>query len=45
MDNLLKPSGRGVFMMKKIADRVNYNRKGNVITLFLLTGKGGAREE
>lgn len=39
LDNLLKPSGRGIYMMEKIADRVSFNRKGNEVTLFLKLGK------
>lgn len=32
-DNLMKPSGRGVFLMKQYADDVSYNDKGNKVTL------------
>jgi sigma-B regulation protein RsbU (phosphoserine phosphatase) len=34
-NNLLKPSGRGVYMIRKIMDRVKYNKKGNEVTLAL----------
>lgn len=33
--NLLKPSGRGVYMMKKIMDKVKFNRAGNEVTMSL----------
>lgn len=32
-ENLLKPSGRGVFLIKHLMDRVEYNKKGNRITI------------
>ena len=36
-DNLLKPSGRGVYLMREYADYVSYNDKGNILTIrFLL---------
>lgn len=31
--NLLKTSGRGVFLIRNIMDRVEFNDKGNVITM------------
>ena len=31
--NLLKPSGRGVFLMRQFADRVRFSEKGNQVTL------------
>ncbi len=34
-ENLLKASGRGVFMIKKIMNRVKFNSKGNEISMFL----------
>ncbi len=34
-DNLLKPSGRGVYIVKKVMDKVRYNITGNEITMFL----------
>lgn len=37
--NLLKPSGRGVYMMKKIMERVKYNRTGNEVTMCLSLNK------
>lgn len=39
-DNLLKPSGRGVYLMREYADSVSYNEKGNVLQIrFLLDAK------
>lgn len=35
MENLLKPSGRGLFMMEKLTKKVKYNRKGNEVTMFI----------
>ena len=32
-ENLLKTSGRGVYLMKEYADKVSYNEKGNELTL------------
>lgn len=32
-ENLLKPSGRGVYLMKEYADQVSYNAKGNELIL------------
>jgi serine/threonine-protein kinase RsbW len=34
-DNILKPSGRGVYMVKKVMDKIRYNSSGNEITMFL----------
>lgn len=34
-DNLLKPSGRGVFMIRKIMNKVKYNKTGNEVTMYL----------
>ncbi|URA10286.1 SpoIIE family protein phosphatase [Thermospira aquatica] len=33
--NLLKPSGRGIFMMRKLMTRVKYNRTGNEVVMLL----------
>ncbi len=33
--NLLKASGRGLFMMEKLTKRIKYNSKGNEITMFM----------
>jgi len=34
-ENLLKPSGRGIFMMRKLMDRVKYNRTGNEVVMLM----------
>jgi serine/threonine-protein kinase RsbW len=33
--NLMKPGGRGLFLMKKLLDEVRYNDRGNSVTLVL----------
>lgn len=33
--NLMKPSGRGVYMIRKLMDKVHYNRSGNEVTMFI----------
>lgn len=35
--NLLKPSGRGVFLMKTYCDEVTYDRNGTRVTLIMRT--------
>lgn len=35
-DNLLKTSGRGVYLIKQYADEVSYSPKGNILT-FIIT--------
>ena len=32
-DNLMRESGRGVFLMRQLAEDVHYNEKGNEVTL------------
>lgn len=32
-DNLLRDSGRGVFLMRQLVDSVTYNQKGTTVTL------------
>lgn len=32
-DNLLRESGRGVFLMKQLMESVRYNKKGNEVTM------------
>lgn len=32
-DNLLKPSGRGVYLMREYADSVAYNERGNILQI------------
>ena len=38
--NLLKPGGRGLFLMKKLLDEVRYNDRGNSVTLVLRFADG-----
>ncbi len=33
-ENILKPSGRGVYMVKKMMNKIRFNRVGNEITMF-----------
>ncbi len=33
MENLYKESGRGVYIMRRLMDRVDYNEKGNCVTM------------
>ena len=35
-ENRDKPSGRGIFLMKKLADEVVYTKKGKCVTLTLM---------
>ena len=32
-ENILKASGRGVFLMKKLADEIEFNKKGNCVIM------------
>jgi serine/threonine-protein kinase RsbW len=49
--NLMKPEGRGIFLMRKLLDEVHFNDRGNSVTLVLRLlpegddpgGNGGAR--
>lgn len=34
-ENLLRPGGRGLFLMRKLLDEVRYNDRGNSVTLVL----------
>lgn len=43
-ENRLKPSGRGLFLMRQMLDEVSYNDQGNQVTLVLRLGQGGALE-
>ncbi|MBM7660136.1 anti-sigma regulatory factor (Ser/Thr protein kinase) [Bacillus mesophilus] len=44
MDEILwSESGRGLYLMKKVMDKVEYNKKGNQVTLFKQIG-GSKRE-
>jgi serine/threonine-protein kinase RsbW len=43
-ENLTRPCGRGVFLMRKLLDEVWYNDRGNEVTLVLRLEAGGAFE-
>lgn len=43
-ENLTKPCGRGLFLMRELLDEVSYNDRGNEVTLVLRLGSGGALE-
>jgi anti-sigma regulatory factor (Ser/Thr protein kinase) len=40
-ENLTKPCGRGLFLMRKLCDEVKYNAQGNQVTLVLRLESGG----
>jgi serine/threonine-protein kinase RsbW len=33
-ENILKENGRGIFLMKSLADEVEFNEKGNEVTIY-----------
>lgn len=39
-ENLLKPGGRGLFLMRQLLDEVQYNDRGNQVTLVLRLDAG-----
>jgi serine/threonine-protein kinase RsbW len=41
-ENIAKPHGRGLFLMRKLLDEVSYNDQGNQVTLVLRLQSGGA---
>jgi serine/threonine-protein kinase RsbW len=43
-ENLSKPCGRGLFLMRKLLDEVTYNAQGNQVTLVLKLDSGGLLE-
>ena len=43
-ENLMKPCGRGLFLMRKLLDEVRYNAQGNQVTLVLKRDAGGVLE-
>lgn len=43
-ENLTKPCGRGLFLMRKLMDEVWYNDQGNQVTLVLKLESGGVLE-
>jgi len=43
-ENLTKPCGRGLFLMRQLLDEVSYNDQGNQVTLVLRLESGGLLE-
>jgi len=43
-ENLTKPCGRGLFLMRQLMDEVWYNDRGNQVTLVLRLESGGVLE-
>lgn len=43
-ENLTRPCGRGLFLMRELLDEVWYNEQGNEVTLVLRLDAGGAFE-
>ena len=43
-ENLTRPCGRGLFLMRQLLDEVSYNERGNEVTLVLRLDSGGALE-
>ncbi len=41
-ENLMRPCGRGLFLMRELLDEVSYNDRGNEVTLVLRLDSGGA---
>lgn len=41
-ENLSKPCGRGLFLMRELLDEVSYNDRGNEVTLVLRLESGGS---
>ncbi len=39
-ENIMRPDGRGVFLMRALMDEVRFNREGNAVTLFLRSAAG-----
>jgi len=39
--NLLKPCGRGIYLMRSLMDEVEFNDRGNSVTLVLRLDEGG----
>ena len=40
-ENLVRPGGRGLFLMRQLLDEVHYNERGNSVTLILRLGGDG----
>ena len=43
-ENIAKPCGRGLFLMRQLLDEVSYNAQGNQVTLVLRLESGGILE-
>jgi len=43
-ENLTRPCGRGLFLMRALMDEVHHNERGNEVTLVLRLDSGGALE-
>jgi len=43
-ENISRPCGRGLFLMRELLDEVRYNDRGNEVTLVLRLESGGAFE-
>lgn len=43
-ENIARPCGRGLFLMRELLDEVSYNDRGNEVTLVLRLESGGALE-
>jgi serine/threonine-protein kinase RsbW len=43
-ENLTRPCGRGLFLMRELLDEVSYNDQGNEVTLVLRLQSGGGLE-
>lgn len=43
-ENLTRPCGRGVFLMRQLLDEVSFNDRGNEVTLVLRLDSGGTFE-
>src|SRR5690554_5428026 len=41
--NRARPGGRGIFLIRKLMDRVEFNERGNSITMVLLSGSRSGR--
>ncbi len=44
-ENLIRPDGRGVFLMRALMDEVHFNRRGNAVTLVLREPPGDAQPD
>lgn len=43
--NRVRPGGRGIFLIKKLMDRVEFNERGNSITMVLFTESNDTARE